>query len=329
MKTISIITPCYNEEAGIEDCCEAVREIFAEQLPGYRREHIFCDNASTDGTVAVLKQIALRDPDVKLIVNSRNFGILNNTWNGVMNASGDAVVLFLPADLQDPPEVIPRLVELWEDGYEIVYGVRAKRQERFLLRTARRVYYRLISRLSYVTYPPDVGDCQLVDRKVHQAMMGFRDAQPFMRMMTFDCGFRSIGVPYTWRSRKKGHSKNHFTDLVDQGMLGIISFSTVPVRLCTLTGFLIAGVSLAYALVVLVMGLFVDALASRGVPTLIVALFFFGGVQLVFLGLIGEYVLAIFQQVRGRPHVIERERVNFSSGTTADEKTRITSSTQV
>ncbi len=326
MKTISIVTPCFNEEHSIADCYEAVRSVFGEQLSGYGREHIFCDNASTDDTVAVLKQIAERDPNVKLIVNSRNFGILNNTYNGVMNASGDAVVLFLPADLQDPPELIPQMVKLWERGYEIVFGVRTSRQESFVLRTARHLYYRLISRFSYVMYPPDVGDCQLVDRKVHEVMKSFRDVQPFMRMMTFDCGFRSIGVSYTWRSRAKGASKNHLRHLVDQGMLGIISFSTVPVRLCSLTGFLVAGMSILYSLVVFGLGLFIDELAFKGIPTLIVALFFFGGVQLAFLGLIGEYVLAIYQQVRGRPHVIERERVNFSSTTPVGvkDKTHIT-----
>ena len=319
-KTISIITPCFNEELGIEDCYEKVQKIFAEQLPDYRREHIFCDNASTDNTVDILKKIAERDPDVRLIVNSRNFGILNNTYNGVMNASGDAVVLFLPADLQDPPELIPKFVQYWEDGYEIVFGIRAKRQEGFLWRTARRLYYRLISRLSYVTYPPDVGDFQLIDRKVHEAMKQFEDAQPFMRMMTFECGFRSIGIPYTWKSRAQGASKNRFSHLIDQGMLGLISFSTVPIRLCSLTGSLIAGASLIYSFIVFCLGFFVTDLAFQGIPTIIVAIFFFAGVQLIFLGLIGEYILAIYNQVRRRPYVIERERINFPSYASVDRE---------
>lgn len=310
-KTISIVTPCLNEREAIAECYANVRKVFADRLPEYGREHIFCDNASTDGTVDVLKEIAARDPAVRVIVNSRNFGILNNTYNGVMNAGGDAVVLFLPADLQDPPELIPRFVRHWEAGYEVVFGIRAKREEGLLIRSARRVYYRLISRLSYVTYPPDVGDFQLVDRKVHAAMKRFDDAMPFMRMMTFECGFKSIGVPYTWRSRTKGRSKNRLSHLVDQGMLGIVSFSTVPIRLCTMTGLLLAGASLAYALFVFVQRLVVTDMAARGVPTLIVALFFFSGVQLIFLGLVGEYILAIYNQVRRRPYVIERERIGF------------------
>ena len=311
MKTISIITPCFNEELGILECYEAVRDVFAKSLPHYRREHIFCDNASTDRTVAILSEVAATDSCVKIIVNSRNFGILNNTFNGVMNATGDGVVLFMPADLQDPPDLLPKFVELWEQGYEIVYGIRDKREESWLFRNLRRVYYRIISRLSYVNYPPDVGDFQLVDRTVHEAMKRFDDAQPFMRMMTFECGFRAIGVPYTWRARRTGSSKNYLAHLVDQGMLGLISFSTIPIRLCSLLGFVVAGLSLAYALGVFVLALIFDEIAIRGIPTMIVAIFFFGGIQLLFLELVGEYILAIFNQVRRRPFVIERERINF------------------
>lgn len=312
MKTISIVTPCFNEEEGIRDCYDKVREVMDRELPDIRREHIFCDNASTDRTVDILREIAATDAGVRVIVNSRNFGILNNTYNGVMSATGDAVLLFLPADLQDPPELIPRFAKLWQDGNEIVFGIRAERREGFFIRNARRLYYRLISRLSYVNYPPDVGDFQLVDRKVIDAMKQFDDAQPFMRMMTFECGYRSVGVPYTWQARTKGKSKNYLRHLVEQGMLGIISFSTIPIRLCSMIGFLIAGLSFLYALAVFAAWLFSPDLASRGIPTLIVAIFFFSGVQLMFLGLVGEYILAIYNQVRRRPYVIERERIGFA-----------------
>lgn len=315
MKTISIITPCFNEEAGIQACYEKVRRIFAEQLPDYRREHIFCDNASTDNTVALLRAIAARDPEVKLIINSRDFGPLDNTYNGVMSAGGDAIMLFLPADLQDPPELLPRFVQHWEEGYEVVYGIRAKREEGFLLRSARHLYYRILSYLSYVTYPPDVGDFQLIDRKVHQVMKGFDDAQPFMRMMTFECGFRAIGIPYTWKKRMTGVSNNRFPHLISQGILGMVTSSTVPIRLCSLAGTLVAGISLIYAFIAFGLGLFIADLAFRGIPTIIVAMFFFAGIQLLFLGLIGEYILVIYHQVRRRPLVIERERVNFPTET--------------
>src|SRR5262249_20690220 len=198
--------PCYNEEEGIRQCYATVKRIMDEELPGYVREHIFCDNCSTDRTLEVLKEIAAVDTSVKIIVNARNFGILRNTYNGVLSATSDATRLFLPADLQDPPDLIPQFVRLWEQGYEIVYGIRAQRQEPFFSRTMRHLYYQIISRFSYVDYPPDVGDFQLVDRRVLDAMRLFEDSYPFMRMMPFECGFRSVGVPYTWRARKFGSS---------------------------------------------------------------------------------------------------------------------------
>jgi len=311
MKTISVVTPCFNEEAGIRECIETVASLFARELPDYRLEHIICDNCSTDSTVTILREIAAANPNVKVILNSRNFGVLKNTYNGVMSATGDAVVLFLPADLQDPPELIVQFVKLWEQGYEIVYGIRAEREESFLLRSMRKAYYRLLSRLTYVDYPVDVGDFQLVDRKVHRAMMQVQDAQPFMRLMTFDAGFKSIGVSYTWRRRKHGLSRNGLRLMFGQGMNGIINYSGAPLRVALLIGLAVAALSLFYSFSLLVLTLTGAIEPPQGIATIIVAIFFFGGVQLFFLGVIGEYILAIFNQVRRRPLVVERERINF------------------
>lgn len=311
MKTISIITPCFNEEAGIRECYEIIKQVIDKELPGYGREHIFCDNASTDRTVLILKEIAAIDPSVKVIVNSRNFGILRNNYNGVLASSGDAVVLFMPADLQDPPQLIPEFVKQWESGCEIVYGIRAEREEPFLLRNARKVYYRLLSRISYINYPPNVGDFQLVDRKVVDSMKLIDDAQPFMRMMPFEIGFKSVGIAYTWRARKHGVSRNAFFQMIDQGLNGLISFSNAPVRLALWAGFAISVISILYALWVFLSTIFGWTEAESGIPTMILAVFFFGGIQLLFLGVIGEYILAIFNQVRRKPIVFERERINF------------------
>ena len=310
-QTISIVTPCFNEEAGIMECYQTIKSIFETELPNYDREHIFCDNASTDKTVEILKKIAVKDRSIKIIINSRNFGILRNTYNGVLNAAGDAVVLFMPADLQDPPELIPTFVRHWESGYEVVFGIRTRREEPFFSRLGRKFYYRLISRISYIDYPADVGDFQLVDRKVLDAMKLFDDAQPFMRMMPFEAGFQSIGVPYTWRARKHGFSQNRFSQLIDQGLNGIISFSTAPLRIALFFGFGISFLSFFYSFVVFILQLSGFDTGPHGIPTIVIAIFFFAGVQLLFLGLVGEYIVAIFNQVRHRPIVVERERVNF------------------
>jgi polyisoprenyl-phosphate glycosyltransferase len=312
MKTISIVTPCYNEELNVRDCHAAVRALFDADLRDYRREHIFCDNASTDGTLAILRDIAKYDQNVRVIVNARNFGPLRNTYNGVMASTGDAVLLFLPADLQDPPELVPEFVRHWEAGNEIVYGIRATREEGWLMRSLRNLYYRALTRFSHLDVPPGVGDFQLVDRRVVESMQKVRDSYPFMRMMTFECGGRSVGIPYTWRARKKGLSKNRMSALVDQGLNGLVSFTGAPLRLGLFVGFVLAAVSLGYAVFNFLLSLiFYQQLSEPGIMTLIVAAFFFGGVQLFFMGMIGEYILAIYDQVREKPLVFERERINF------------------
>lgn len=312
MKTISITTPCFNEEANVRDCYDAVKALFDGPLSGYRREHVFADNCSADRTVEILREIAAADPAVKVIVNARNFGPLRSTYNAVLATSGDAILLFLPADMQDPPSLLPEFVKLWEQGYEIVYGIRATRSEGWVMRSIRRVYYRIISKFSYVAFPPDVGDFQLVDRKVLDAMRKTEDAYPFMRMMTFESGFRSVGVRYHWLARKKGFSKNSFFNLVDQGLNGIITFTTVPLRAALFLGTAISILSIVYAFITLLIALLsTGKLAEPGIPTLIVALFFFAGIQIFFMGLLGEYILAIYGQVRKKPMVIERERINF------------------
>lgn len=310
-KTISIITPCFNEEDGILHCYETIKALFSTTLKNYNYEHIFCDNASTDKTLSILKKIAEQDKNIKVIVNSRNFGILKNTYNGVTAATGDAILLFMPVDLQDPPELIPEFVRLWESGYEIVYGIRAKREENFCLAHARKFYYKLLSKLTYVEYPLNVGDFQLIDRCVLNAMKKIDDARPFMRLMTFDCGFKSVGVSYTWAARHSGKSKNSFFNMVEQGLNGLISFSGAPLRAALFIGMIIASISLLYAVSIFVLTLFGATKVTTGIPTLIIALFFFSGVQLFFLGVLGEYIFAIFNQVRRKPLVIERERINF------------------
>jgi glycosyltransferase involved in cell wall biosynthesis len=312
VKTISVVTPCFNEELNVKDCYEAVRRVFDERLQGYQREHIFCDNASEDRTVQILRDIAATDKSVRVIVNARNFGPLRNTYNGVMASGGDAVLLFMPADLQDPPELIPDFVALWEAGNEIVYGIRAVREEGRMMRGIRNAYYRVLTRFSEIKVPPGVGDFQLVDRNVVERMRNIRDGYPFMRMMTFECGGRAVGVPYTWRARKKGLSKNRAAALIDQGLNGLVSFTSAPLRFGLFAGFVLSFASIAYAVINLLLGLILyRRLAEPGILTLIVAMFFFGGVQLFFMGMIGEYVLAIYGQVREKPVVFERERVNF------------------
>lgn len=312
MKCISIVTPCYNEELNVQECHRAIKSLFERELSSYKREHIFCDNASTDKTIDLLREIAHEDKDVKIILNARNFGPLRSNYNGVMAASGDAILLLMPADLQDPPELVPQFVKFWEEGFDVVYGIRKIREESAVMRSLRHIYYRLLTSLSEHVLPSGVGDFQLVDRRVVDAMRQIEDAYPFMRMMTFECGFKSVGIPYKWVMRERGVSKNSLLKLVDQGMSGLVANTQAPLRFVLFSGFVIAALALAYAFVSLILGIvYFQKLAQPGIMTIITAVFFFGGVQLFSVGVLAEYVLAIYAQVRRKPVVFEKERINF------------------
>lgn len=311
-KLISIISPCYNEHENVETCWHSVEKLFKDKLSTYDYEHIFCDNASTDNTIEILKGIARRDKRVRIIINTRNYGPFRSTFNALMSAKGDAVLVLLPVDGQDPPELIADFVKKWEEGYQVVYGIRNKRREGVIISSIRKLYYRLVNRLADVYLPPDVGEFQLIDRIVVEALKKYDDYYPYIRGMIANCGFKSMGIKYVWKARERGFSKNRLYHLIDQGLNGLISFTNVPLRLCMLFGFILAGSSIAYAFMTFVINLvYYRRFSQPGIATLIVALFFFAGVQLFFLGLLGEYIGAINSQVRKKPMVIERERINF------------------
>lgn len=311
MTRITVVSPCFNEEDNVAECHRVVREIFETHLPGYEREHIFVDNASADRTVEILKDIAAEDASVGIVVNARNFGVFRSTFNGLRYATGDAILVMLPVDLQDPPDLLPEFVRLWEQGYEVVAGARANREESLLLRTCRKAFYRIVNALSDFEISPDVGELQLIDRKVLDAVLAHNDRYPYIRGIIASCGFRKIIVPYRWKARKRGVSKHNLLMLIDQALNAIFAFTRAPMRFCSLAGFVIAGLSIAFSLLSVVFYLFFPDIAPRGTTTIIVSLFFLSGVQLIFIGLLGEYVTSIQAQVRGGPMVIERERVNL------------------
>ncbi len=317
MKRISIITPVLNEEDNIRACHDSVAALFAPggPLSGYEHEHIFADNASSDATPSILRELAASDHAVKVIINARNFGFFRSNFNALRYATGDAVLVFLPADMQDPPDIIPEMVRLWESGYEVVAGERANRQETWPLRVSRRLFYRIVNTISEFSIPENVGEFQLIDRKVWQAVIAHEDQYPYIRGIIASVGFRRIILPYTWRARKRGISKNNLFHLVDQALNGIFSFTSVPLRLASFFGLIIAVLAILYAVLSALLGLIEPGLAPRGTMTVIVALFFFSGVQLMFIGMLGEYVTAIHAQVRRGPMLVERERINIPSRT--------------
>ena len=309
MKRISIVTPCYNEEENVAELYRQVKAVFAG-LPQYEYEHIFIDNASRDRTVAILKELAADDKNVKIIVNTRNFGHIRSPYHGLLQAQGEAAVL-LVADLQDPPPMIADFLEKWEQGYKVVMGVKSQSKESAAMFAIRKMYYNFIGSVSEIRLVKNYTGFGLYDQQVIQQLRDIDDPYPYFRGLIADLGFESCRIEYVQPARKRGITKNNFYTLYDMAMLGITNHSKVPLRLATMTGFLMGVISFLIALAYLVAKLvFWDSFALGTAPV-VIGLFFLASVQLFFIGIIGEYIGAIYTQVQKRPLVVEKERVNF------------------
>jgi glycosyltransferase involved in cell wall biosynthesis len=309
MKLISIVTPCFNEADNVDELHTRLCRV-REQLPGYRFEHIFIDNASTDATVERIKGIIARDPAVRLIVNARNFGHIRSPYYAMLQAQGDAVVS-LASDLQDPPELIPDMVAAWEKGYRVVAAVKQVSHESRAMWFARSSYYRLARKLADVQLLEHFTGFGMYDRQVIDIMRTLDDPYPYFRGLVAELGFEVARIPFTQPGRVRGITKNNFYTLYDMAMLGITSHSKIPIRLATMAGFALSIVSFLISLTYLVLKLILWNRFQLGTAPLLIGVFFFGSVQLFFIGLIGEYVASIHTQVLRRPLVVERERVNF------------------
>ncbi len=308
-KLISVLMPCYNEAANVEQAYREVRQIF-EQLPEYDYEHIFIDNASEDETVSILKALALTDPHLKIIVNTRNFGHIRSPYHGILQAYGDAVV-FLASDLQDPPALIPEFLQKWEAGYKMVRGVKTQSEESALMFAIRKTYYNLVNRVSDIKLLKNSTGFGLYDRHVIEELRKIDDPYPYFRGLVSDIGFSSCEIEFKQPSRKRGITKNNFYTLYDMAMLGITNHSKVPLRLATMLGFGMSLISFLIAMGYLIAKLIFWDQFTLGTAPIIIGLFFFGSVQLFFIGIIGEYIGAIHTQVQKRPLVVEKERINF------------------
>jgi len=309
MKKISVVTGCYNEEENIGAVYEQVRAVFAE-LPQYTYEHIFIDNASKDRTVTILKEIAAKDPNVKIIVNTRNFGHVRSPYYGMLQGFGDAVI-YIVADLQDPPSLIREFLAKWEEGYPMVLGIKKGSEESAAFYAVRKFYYNLVSHLSDVDLIKNFTGYGLFDRSVMEVLRSIEEPYPYFRGLICDLGFERATIEYVQPARKRGITKNNFYTLYDLAILGIINHSKIPLRLATMTGFLLGTMSLLVAFGYFVYKIVFWDSFSLGIAPLVIGLFFFSSVQLFFIGLIGEYIGAIHTQVLKRPLVIEKERINF------------------
>ena len=292
MKLISIVTPCYNEEENVEAVYSEVKQIF-ENLKDYRYEHIFIDNASKDKTVQILKGIAKEDKNVKIIVNARNFGTIRSPYYGLLQAKGDAAIN-LSADLQEPPSMIPDFIKKWEEGYNIVVGIKSGSKESPLMFIIRKLYYRLVSRLSDIEILKDFNGFGLYDKKVIEILREINDPYPYFRGLIADVGFENAKIEYVQPARKRGITKNNFYTLYDLAMLGITNHSKVPLRLATILGFAMATLSSLTALVYFIYKLVFWNTFSVGIAPMVIGVFFFASVQLFSSALL-ENILARFR----------------------------------
>jgi glycosyltransferase involved in cell wall biosynthesis len=310
MKLISIVTPCYNEAENVEALYLQVKHIFSE-LPHYSYEHIFIDNASEDNTVPLLKKMAAQDKNIKIIVNLRNFGQSRSPFYGLLQSKGEASIL-LVADFQDPPALIKQFLQQWEKGWKIVVAVKAKTHENFLITRLRRFYYHLVTQIAEVKLIKNFTGFALYDQIVIQTLRDMDNPNPYLRGLICEIGFPIKQLPYDQPPRTKGVSKNNFFSLYDFAMLGITSHSKIPLRIASIMGFFLSGLSLFIALIFLILKLIFWQHFTAGVAPILMGLFFFSSVQLFFIGILGEYISSIQTQVTKRPLVFEKERINFN-----------------
>ena len=283
-----------------------------QKLPQYTYEHVFIDNSSADRTVAILKNIAQTDKHVKVIVNARNFGHIRSPFYGMIQCKGDAVIS-LVADFQDPPEMIATFLAKWEEGYRIVIGVKKKSRENPVMFAIRSFFYNLLSKISDTGENPvkNFTGFGLYDQQFIAVLRSLEDPYPYFRGLITELGFNRYEVEYTQPQRAAGKTKNNFFTLYDMAMLGFTNHSKLPLRISVFVGFFSAMVSFAVALIYLIYKLIFWYRFEVGVAPLVIGIFFFSSIQLFFIGIIGEYIGAIHTQVRKRPLVIEKERVNF------------------
>jgi glycosyltransferase involved in cell wall biosynthesis len=310
MQLISVITGTFNEQDNVTELYERVRQTFAASLAEYAFELIFIDNASTDRTVEVLKDIARNDKRVKVIVNNRNFGHIRSGYHAFLQATGVAVIA-MASDLQDPPEMLPQFIRKWEEGYKIVLAQKTDTDESRLLSLVRRTYYNVINSLSEIELVKNATGFGLYDRCVVEDIRRINDPYPYFRGLICDLGYQRALVPFSQPARKRGFTKNNFYILWDMAMLGITNHSKVPLRLAVFGGFGVGAFSFFVAFVYLIYKLVFWSNFQVGTAPLVIGMFFIGAVQLVFVGLLGEYIGAIHTQVLRRPPVIEKERFNF------------------
>jgi len=321
-KLISICTPAFNERDNVEVCYNAVKDFFEQQAPQYDWEWILTDNHSTDGTFDKVRAIAARDPRVRALRFSRNFGYQRSIFTGYMHARGDAAVQ-LDCDLEDPPALIAEFLKKWEDGNQVVYGIRRSRQESALIQMARRIFYWGLDKISEDHLPRDVGDFRLIDRRIIEELRKIKDPHLYIRGRIATFGFNQAGVPYDRSPRLRGTSKFNFWRLCSLALDATLSHSVIPLRLATFAGLALCGATLLTIAGYGASRLFFHQEWPAGFTTTVILILLGMGINGLFLGIIGEYLARIYQHIKGSAEVIVMESAGVHDLAT-DRATEVT-----
>ena len=315
-KKVSIMVPCYNEEENVVPISEAIVAQM-EALPQYDYELLFIDNCSTDNTRPLLRQICAKNRKIKAIFNVKNFGQFNSPFYGLCQTTGDCAISIC-ADFQDPVELIPTFLKYWEEGYQIVHGVKTSSRESPLMYRLRSAYYKLIRKFSSVEQIEHFTGFGLYDRSFIEVLRNLKDPTPFIRGIVAELGGKRKEIPYEQPQRRAGKTHNNWYTLYDAAMLSFTSYTKIGLRMATFLGAGIAFISFLIALVYLILKLFNWNDFVAGTAPIVIGMFFLGAVQLIFLGIIGEYILSMNQRIMNRPLVVEQERINFDEPTQAE-----------
>ena len=310
MKKISLLIPCYNEAENVVPMSEAVTGIMTRELPEYDFELVFIDNCSKDGTRERLRDICKRNPKVKAILNSKNFGQFNSPYYGICQTYGDCTIMMC-ADFQDPVEMIPQFVHEWEKGYKVVCGIKATSKENRLVRAFRTLYYKMIKKFSDVEQIEHFTGFGLYDRSFVNTLRELHDPTPFLRGIVAEFGPSRKEIPYEQQKRRAGKTHNNFYTLYDAAMLSFTSYTKIGLRVALIGGFILAALSILIAIVYLVLKLIWWNTFIAGSAPILLAVLVLGSVQLFFIGLVGEYIMSMNLRIMNRPLVVEEERINF------------------
>lgn len=310
MKKISILVPCYNEEENVIPLSNALVEMLQKDLSAYDYEIVFIDNCSKDSTRDKLRVICRKNSKIKAVLNAKNFGQFNSPYYGMLQTTGDCVVLMC-CDFQDPIEMVPEFVKSWEEGYKIVSAIKTTSKENKIMRFLRSCYYKLIKKMSDVEQIEHFTGFGLYDRSFIEVLRELDDPTPFLRGIVAELGYKRKDIAYEQQKRRAGKTHNNWYSLYDAAMLSFTSYTKIGLRIATIGGFLCAGISFIIAIIYLVYKLTHWYSFSAGVAPLIIGLFMMGGIQLFFVGLLGEYIMSINTRVMKRPLVVEEERINF------------------